>query len=1250
MNLRNWLLCIIALSLPTVFIADTHSRKDPSDGSRIISVADSPFALRQPHSLIDFMNQIEWVEERNRLDEFTKGQQEIIEKRYSDDDPEIEEKIKRNDPNCIKSRSISLEMENFVVPYATDLVPNFIFDIKLNRELQVIVSSKETLTMSAIEKLFLTNKASNLDREPDCEDKVSRSSRAWDEDIETTVNVAEPELGDLSPGELKTLASFLADRMDEDQSRQLALYYSSFYWRIKGDSTMALKCLRRYLQTEPDSNPAKFQLGTLYIRLGKYRKATKLLEDVADKVTSCGDCYAALGDSLTLERNFPAAVSAYDEAYKADNTLELASTKAALLRCVSRVFEEMENQHINLLGTIQDVNDYRENLKRLRVLESQIEENRATADSRLQSKFAYQYLTVGSIPHLHCRGITHWNGRSDQQRLFCHVDNWKEYNASLVAKYEQNVDSAHKEEYRHAEISDVENGNMEGGAGNEMDEYLQKLAPFVGMRVDEPQLHPKYPLDRSHSKKNFEYYDKSWPKTENCKQQVPFIKTTSSELPAFFLSPSNKGFLVSELLTKYLALGGKEDISPLPWGLPECDTNDINRDIIVASVFEMESVRNIREGKETSSSERTRSLKSLLLGLVVPIGDSKSHMEVSDISIGDMGQRIANLIKYGIGPGWIAFNIAALFYRSLGMTKDAVKCLDAALSTNLYKDVAYVQLAQLLYSHSPDSNSNDAERVLMLAVKEAPSEPLIYYMLGFIYQARQMDAIAESFLWQSLEIDPEFSLAQELLFQIKCKRKVRTSSSKVPVRNWNGNPVCCWPSEQEIYCFNMRRTCTKSDCPRENKTCFKLEVDTQRTNRLQYVYYRCNNLYTKRSYKPPAFAYIIAPLLKTAAELRQQRMNLLIKDINVEQEELADDSPVFPLDYTEKGKVYAHQRPNSIKLENYQPYSISFGQNTEDSHINAQQSSKEVDAIKETTKLLDFESIIDRQEIIKYDVFIPEQNLPNPSQYLIEKGRSVMNFINEQPLQEYCGHYGKDKKSKDQLASTYVSASAKGIRIEDYIVKSRNRKQTNTETWEPICPDAAPSDATRGLLHELDQLPAYKHHKKLKFYRPERGLIMAALQILGAGEKERIEDVAEVLAVAIRTKKQNKQEVHWSLTTAAALYWRVRGDAVNAIECLRHALHNSPPDMKDVPLISLANIYHQAGFLNSALIVGGKALETSPDSVVAIHFTLATVYDSMGNYPHALKFFYSTLALQSNFQVAKDRIKAIHCETGNTYL
>uniref|UniRef100_A0A914RH11 Uncharacterized protein n=1 Tax=Parascaris equorum TaxID=6256 RepID=A0A914RH11_PAREQ len=42
----------------------------------------------------------------------------------------------------------------------------------------------------------------------------------------------------------------------------------------------------------------------------------------------------------------------------------------------------------------------------------------------------------------------------------------------------------------------------------------------------------------------------------------------------------------------------------------------------------------------------------------------------------------------------------------------------------------------------------------------------------------------------------------------------------------------------------------------------------------------------------------------------------------------------------------------------------------------------------------------------------------------------------------------------------------------------------------------------------------------------------------------------------------------------------------------------------------MANIYHQAGLLHSALIAGGAALGISP-KLVAIHFTLANIYASM---------------------------------------
>ncbi|KAK5969550.1 hypothetical protein GCK32_013490 [Trichostrongylus colubriformis] len=82
--------------------------------------------------------------------------------------------------------------------------------------------------------------------------------------------------------------------------------------------------------------------------------------------------------------------------------------------------------------------------------------------------------------------------------------------------------------------------------------------------------------------------------------------------------------------------------------------------------------------------------------------------------------------------------------------------------------------------------------------------------------------------------------------------------------------------------------------------------------------------------------------------------------------------------------------------------------------------------------------------------------------------------------------------------------------------------------------------------------------------------------------------------------------------------------------------------------VSLANICHQAGLLHSALIAAGTALSASPN-LVAIHFTIANIYASMGDYQRALEFYYSTLSLQMNFEPAKERIRAIYCHSGQTF-
>ncbi|RXM96251.1 Calcium-binding protein 1 [Acipenser ruthenus] len=78
----------------------------------------------------------------------------------------------------------------------------------------------------------------------------------------------------------------------------------------------------------------------------------------------------------------------------------------------------------------------------------------------------------------------------------------------------------------------------------------------------------------------------------------------------------------------------------------------------------------------------------------------------------------------------------------------------------------------------------------------------------------------------------------------------------------------------------------------------------------------------------------------------------------------------------------------------------------------------------------------------------------------------------------------------------------------------------------------------------------------------------------------------------------------------AALYWRVKGQGKKAVDCLRQALNHAPHHMKDVPLISLANIFHNAKLWDDAITVASMAVEIAPHFVVN-HFTLANVYIAM---------------------------------------
>ena len=69
----------------------------------------------------------------------------------------------------------------------------------------------------------------------------------------------------------------------------------------------------------------------------------------------------------------------------------------------------------------------------------------------------------------------------------------------------------------------------------------------------------------------------------------------------------------------------------------------------------------------------------------------------------------------------------------------------------------------------------------------------------------------------------------------------------------------------------------------------------------------------------------------------------------------------------------------------------------------------------------------------------------------------------------------------------------------------------------------------------------------------------------------------------------SKSKTSWSAYNLAALYWRMKGDAYESVECLRRALHFGPtPEARPVTLVSLGNVLHQSQRPEDAAKVLGK--------------------------------------------------------------
>ncbi|GJQ65171.1 hypothetical protein Trydic_g7312 [Trypoxylus dichotomus] len=223
----------------------------------------------------------------------------------------------------------------------------------------------------------------------------------------------------------------------------------------------------------------------------------------------------------------------------------------------------------------------------------------------------------------------------------------------------------------------------------------------------------------------------------------------------------------------------------------------------------------------------------------------------------------------------------------------------------------------------------------------------------------------------------------------------------------------------------------------------------------------------------------------------------------------------------------------------------------------------------------------------------------------------------------------REIKDADWLhfTSMWQSIAARNVDISPFL---KPFDKTVIEHMKPVCSNNVPSSSAT-----LDHLTAMMLRSRLPSL-PEQSLF-EWLGLMAGDQHASLRELGTKITIALQ-----ENTTSWILATAAALYWRVVGNTEEAITCLRQALTYVPTDMKDVPLISLANLLHRVGFHGDALEVAYIALESQPNFVVN-HFTAGNIHTSLGDLEKAISLYRSALALDANFEPARNRLQAILC-------
>ncbi|XP_029438101.1 tetratricopeptide repeat protein 17 isoform X1 [Rhinatrema bivittatum] len=957
---------------------------------------------------------------------------------------------------------------------------------------------------------------------------------------------------------------------------------ASFYWRIKNEPFHVVECAMRALHVSSRQNKdvALVNVANVLHRAHFSADAAILAHAALDVTSDFLTNHYTLGNIYAMLGEYNHSVLCYDHALQSKPGFEQAVKRKHAVLCQQKLEQKLEAQHRSLQRTLNELKEYQKQHDYYLRQQEVLEKHKLIQEEQILRNIIHETQMAKEV-QLGNHQICRLGHQ--QHSLHCKWDLPVRYYRGDIFENVEYVQFGED-----SSISGMSSVNLDLPA-NQSDHNDDAHSPLVLRSI--MQVWGREPdtfVNRQ---------DIMWPRRPDCAKAYPTIPSLE-ELPTYFLPPENRGLGGVAVESKVGNAAGESRA-------PDCSS--------ITSVRQNETLHQLVKDLDNKIN----------LKLKMPDGHARQILfsRITGIPLREeqIGELLFQALQKPSNPLWFLLNEVGLYWRAVGNSTSAITCLSRALNLapEQYQDIPLVNLANLLMHYGLPL---DASRLLLRALAINSSEPLTFLSLGNAYLALKNISGALQAFRQSLALATRCPDCESSLQLIRCLQ-LYPLLYNITASSCSGHcqrtPLDRSHDQQKY--FQVPEELEAAAAAEENP--LDSSIDTSHGATEDPSSLRLGNTVMSENNTSDGEEGVADPRIS-------EEMLALVDEFE----------NTWPLEAIEgalevKGCRMDLQGIRVLKKGSQDGVSGScFGDCEDDDE--AEWITFQVKRLKKpradsqdppepATKTGEEEINAEIENDFQTALEISGPKIPSPGP------------LGKKPDYRSLGWPSPDECLKlrrvelTTVASTWLAVSAKNIDITEHIDFVTQLQEPG---MEPLC-----NANLAASMHTLDHLHGVSNRASIHYTGESQ--LKEVLQNLGKDKHppQSFEQVGTRIA-----KVLEKNQTSWVLSSMAALYWRVKGQGKKAIDCLRQALHYAPHHMKDVPLISLANIFHNAKLWNDAIIVATMAMEIAPHFVVN-HFTLANVYVAMEEFEKAMRWYESTLKLQPEFEPAKDRIRTIQC-------